>query len=72
MSFLGQKALMKKSKPTVLSINRNTVVDQVASFLYSTGAVSSSKEITDIKFGNCSEELVKLEIYTRKEVQRKN
>lgn len=70
MSF-GQKALMKKSKPTTVELNRNTIVDQVASFLHATNVVPSSKEITDIKFGDISGDQVKLEIFTRKEVSRK-
>ncbi len=71
MSF-GQKALMKKSKPTAIEINRSIIVDQVASFLHATNTIPNSKEITDIKFGDISGNSIKLEIYTRKEVRNKN
>jgi hypothetical protein len=71
MSF-GQKALMKKSKPTTVSINRGTIVDQVASFLHATHMIPDRKEITDIKFGDTSGDQVTLEIFTRKEVSKKH
>lgn len=72
MSTFGKKALLRKSKPTTININRETIVDQVAAFLHATNVIKDHKHITDIKFGDTNSNLVTLEIYTRKEVRSKS
>lgn len=54
-----------------LTISRQTIVDQVASFLYSVGAIPHSKEIKDIEFSSLStdSDQVKLKVKVREEVE---
>ena len=49
--------------PVLLTIAHDTIVSQVAAYLYATGALPESLEILDIKFGIKNPEgLVPLEI----------
>lgn len=54
-----------------LTINRMIIVDQVAAFLYATGHVNDSEEISNIQFGDLfgvsDTEHSKLKIWIRKE-----
>lgn len=55
-----------------LTISRSTIVDQVASFLYATGAVKHSQEIENIDWDMTGyQDPVKLHI-TLKEVHKPN
>ena len=58
-----------------MSINRQNIVDQVASLLHAWNVVGEKEEITNIQFGELfgvsDTELVPLKIYFRKEVLTK-
>lgn len=58
-----------------LTISRSNIVDQVASFLYATGKVPHSQEISNIQFsdlfGSSDTEYCTLKVFT-KEVHKPN
>lgn len=57
------------SDPRKITISRQNVVDHMAQFLYTMGAVPHSADITNIKFSNLDKELVEIEVYAREEVE---
>lgn len=66
-SFLATKR--PKSYTMTKTINRQTIVDQMASWLYATSIINDNVDITNIQFsdlfGKSDQELVKLKIYCK-------
>lgn len=52
MSFM-ESFLKRKNTPKVveMTINRQTIVDQMSSWLYATSVIDDNKDITNIQFG---------------------
>lgn len=68
----GEKFLnRKKTRCIELTINRQTIVDQMAAWLYANSIINDNEEITNIQFqdlfGSSDTELVPLKVYFRPE-----
>jgi hypothetical protein len=50
--FNKRKLQMNSERTLELTISRDNIISQVASFLYALGVIKESEEITDIKFGS--------------------
>lgn len=62
-SFLATKK--PKSYTMTKTINRQTIVDQVASFLYATSIINDNVDIANIEFRGLDKDQVSLKIHCK-------
>jgi hypothetical protein len=73
MSFMESFLATRKPKFTELSktINRQTIVDVVASWLYAASIVNDNQEITNIEFGDLAKKQVPMKIFIKEVTSKK-